>query len=197
MNLDNSKTRTSYGKTWLLVFHHVASPVKFNSSMCLHSDEEGKYNHFGSISNIFKINGYFEFILEYPGSREITWKQNVSPIDVTESNLETDDIGLIITHNKNNLLRFRGLMKSSSGACYDGDGSEIGYCKYSIGQISTAYDGIPGPVFFDGSQETWSTENWVKVWIRVPAGKFTCRQNKYHNNNTFLILTVFISMFVY
>lgn len=155
---NNNKTRLLYGKTWLLIFHHTQSSDKFDSSMCLHSDVEGKYNHIGSISEIFRINGYFEFILEYPGSREIAWKQNVSPISVTENNINTDNIGLIITHNKNNFLHFRGLMKSKASSCYDCDGSNIDFFRYCIGQINTYYQGIPGPIIMEGDKEVWTQE---------------------------------------
>ena len=176
--MKRQKTMLKYGKTWILIFHHLNSSGVFDSETCLHSEEEGKYSELGSISSLFLINDNYEFILEYPGVGEIAWKQHVSPLDVTEKNVETDDIGLVITHNDYNFVYFKGLMKSSENySCFDCDKRKLADFWYSIGLINK-YGGIPGPLILKGANCTENEVSEVKLWIRIPSEKQSCMQIK-------------------
>ena len=177
-----------YGKTWLLIFHHLSRNGTFNSDTCLYSREEGKYSEIGSINDLVQKNNSYEFILEYPGVGEIAWKQRDSPLNVTETDVETDDIGLVITHNDYNFGKFRGLMKSSEDySCFDCDKENLKGYWYAIGLKYDYYEVIPGPFMYNGTQYAETKVKEVKLWIMIPSEKQSCMQIKKKSHSFFVI----------
>ena len=83
-------------------------------------------------------------------------------------------------------------MKSKAFSCYDCDGSNIDFFRYCIGQINTYDQGIPGPIIMEGDKEVWTQEKWVKLWIRVPISRYTCKLNMHHNQNLLLTMMLII-----
>ena len=82
-------------KRWLKIFYHN---VTGGEQFYFQSDEEAlwshtpqKYSILGLISDKFKINEYYEFLLEYPEIKGFNdWKQKIFPKDVDESkNIES------------------------------------------------------------------------------------------------------------
>ena len=182
------RTKYLYGKTWLLIFRHIASSVKFNENTCLHANENGKYSELGSISSLFLINGYYEFILQYPEIGEIAWKQNKSPLDITESDISKDDVGLIITRNRYNFTKFKGMMRSTRCTCFDCDNNTISQYWFAIGQTHEEFSDIPGPRYYRNGEIIESFVKEVQLWIRIPSQNHSCQQRKSTISCTVILL---------
>ena len=80
-------------KKWLkLLFHNVTWNVEFaNEEEALHyvnPENEQLFSIIGDVNNESRIDGFFEFIIEYPNERKyVQWKQKNFPL------YEHDEIG--------------------------------------------------------------------------------------------------------
>lgn len=168
-----------YSRTWLKVFHHKIESGFFSKdrSLCLVSNENGKFNMLGNLNSRFKINGKYEFMIDYEEKGNIVWKQTLLPTEISKENT-SDVLGFKVIYNKNNLTRFSGLKIShlTSNSCFDGSNFEIDNFRYSIGTIDFDPTTIPGPVNQNGNV---INVNKVIVWIRVPNIIFTLKSCRY------------------
>ena len=186
--MERGRTKYQYWRNWLLIFHHNIDKGHFSpdKSDCYESNIPGKYSAIGLINELFKINEYYEFLLEYPENGSIVWKQKISPMNFTETSIENDDIGLDILYNRHNFAYFKGIMKSSSSSCFDCDNYKLSNFWYSIGLINTGHSKIPGPKIGSKNIEV----NEVSLWIRVPSYlTCNCKQSRsIHNSILFICI---------
>lgn len=166
---DLSNTKQDEKKIWIKVFHHNIEGGYFSSNEdAMSSTAAGKYSKLSSISNLMKIDGYFEFRLEYPNEGLVYhWQQSENPILTAEGSLGKDNYSQII--NPNPSKGWRGyLALSSLSTCTYLDGYASNDWWFSIGAIKCSGNNfykdhpnkIPGPL------STGVTE--VVLWIRVP-----------------------------
>ena len=170
-------TCSRYSRSWLKVFHHKNETGFFpeDKSLCLISNEEGKFNQVGKLNDLFKINGVYEFMLDYKEHGNIVWQQSVLPTEIKKENTE-DVPGLKILFNRKNFSCFAGLkMSNISNSCFDGSNSALGNFRYSIGTISYQNYAIPGPLSSNGGIDL----SEVILWIRVPSGRVTQKSCKH------------------
>ena len=85
VSLSNSLVfeKTAHNTTWKLVFYHNSAKGGYFSSHseAAKSNTDYKYSIIGEIDEKYKINGTFEFLLEYPTLTGYNrWKQSISPI---------------------------------------------------------------------------------------------------------------------
>ena len=71
-----------FNNSWSLVFHHEYDAGLFRSKRdALFSTKKGRFSVLGKINENFKVNGKFEFLLEYPPfSGYNQWYQTINPI---------------------------------------------------------------------------------------------------------------------
>ena len=85
---DSVCLKGKFGKTWLLLFHHNSSTGDYFESYgeIEFVNTTTKFSIFGFITSDFKIDGQYEFLLEYPElSGYNKWKQTEFPTTVNES----------------------------------------------------------------------------------------------------------------
>ena len=97
-------------------------------------------NKFSILDQIDEIRRFssqnYEFLLSYPENGVVVhWRQSVSPLNITESNTETDanTIGLELFTTE--LQFFKGLMISTqtTKSYLDGDCQYLDHNKYAVG----------------------------------------------------------------
>ena len=79
------------GINWLLIFYHNTKNQDYFvvESLFLFSNTPTMFSLWGLITEEFKIDGYYEFLLEYPDYDGFNqWKQSKFPLDVQEVNEE-------------------------------------------------------------------------------------------------------------
>ena len=158
-------TKTQYEAIWLKIFHHNSNGGIFftNESNAKKSNLPNLYSIFWEISNKFKIEGYFEFLLEYPELIGYNrWKQNVFPLEA----LKTDSISYIPIQNTWTGFGWKGLYKSSRPESTLIDGTSDLCCWFfSIGSYGKYYSPrFPGPNI-DGYAEPTVQE--AILWLRI------------------------------
>ena len=170
-----------YSRNWVRVFYHRYSAGYFpaDKSLCQISNEEGRFNSIGKLNDLFKINGVYEFMLDYKENGSIVWQQSVLPTEIKKETLDNVP-GLKILYNHRNFKHFSGLKESNtSNSCFDGSNAELENFRFSIGTIYFRDYGIPGPLITDGV----NVEE-VILWIRVPSQRFTiksCKRSLFFN----------------
>ena len=184
--------------TWVLIFHHNSSNKDFfrNKNEALFSTKKNKFSLFGRINDYFKIDGKYEFIIEYPQiSRFYQWTQTKNPIDAAAY----EDIGFI--PNETGYGSFKGLALSSaplntfldatvtSGDWYIAIGAYQSW--YTDRCFPGPYDPSSGPCF-----------NTVNVYMRIKEAHklerllsfnlctkpIRCKTNRVYLNYVFIIL---------
>ena len=110
----------------------------------------------------------------YPEENHIIhWKQNVSPLDFTESS-STDDIGYTPIGGTYQL--FKGLMRSTTASILlDGYAGRLTEFAYAIGMTSTYTNKyiIPGPMRNFGLVCVCQQEIWMRVCDNIRSCKYT------------------------
>jgi len=163
-------TKNQHGCIWLKIFHHngYGGSMFRDFSHALSSDEPNLYSILHKITDSYKINGKFEFLLEYPElSGYNRWKQSYHPIN------ENDDVRPVRGYEAISISwqteYWGGLTKSSriGNTLIDGSCGHS-YWFYSIGayqnnewiiaKCPSTKNCIPGP---SGSVRE------VILWVRV------------------------------
>lgn len=183
-----------YGRKFLLLyFYNSLYEDCFNSdSEALSSSKDNKYSIIGELSDFFKVDGKFEFVLWYPAFKN-HWRQSTNPVNEKEtvcdhcknaSNYEPLHIGC-------NEKYWGGLVYSSTvhSKGYQAsflDGSTYhGYWHYAI---------APFYLYDDGSYPAYDRTKESALWVRVILPRMTCKKNAY-STPSFNIVTfiLFIS----
>ena len=121
---------TFYGKKFLLLyyFNHNFEDLFENDTEALKSSKESKYSIIGELSDYFKINDKFEFVLWYPTFKN-HWRQSINPVYEKETNSDHDKnaTGYEPLHIESTVNYWGGLVycslkhaKGSQGALLDG-----------------------------------------------------------------------------
>ena len=159
-------------RNWILVFHQNISVGLFDKpESALISLKNGMYSILSEIKEDWKINGKFEFMLDYPelGKRNI-WRQSLNPIDDYEETRpnERTAVGYEGVSIEMTEQGWGGLVRSSTAiSLLDGSVNYLieGFNRwyYSVGTCFLQNNGIPSnnnPV------------NNVYLWIRFNSIKF-------------------------
>ena len=140
---------------FLLIFHHNTMHNKLFTSYqeFLNTNSLDKYSIFGYISDDFKTENAFEFIMEYPETKKYShWRQKINPIEANEP----DNIGfeeIETTWDTNQQTQFIGLHKSErTNKCY------------VEGATGLSNQGNPNYYYAIGLFDTWS-DNKLPAYI--------------------------------
>ena len=177
-------TKDLYNAKWLKIFYHNSTGGIYfsNISHALKSDLPQLYSILGEINDNFKINGYFEFLLEYPEySGYNRWKQQINPKDNPEfPNQQAIGYQEVSCSWKGQY--FGGLVRSSRFSWTLLDGS-TGYDNwyYAIGIYAPpsiyCYPKFPGP---EGSY-VFEAYLWIRINNQIPLNNFlsynSCKYN--------------------
>ena len=164
-------TEVLKSEVWMKIYHHSVKYGYFSSleeaKYCMN---EGRFSMLKSISDSMKIEGQFEFRLEYPQDGLVYhWKQSDNPLSIHEGELKSDNYSQLLAPSDS-----RGwggyLAQSTISQCTLLDGMSSKYWWFSIGTIQcpknidpyfTVHpDTIPGPADLPVKE--------VVLWIRVP-----------------------------
>ena len=165
------------GSFWLKLFYHNCDGnVKFKDEKeALHCNSEQKYSILSNINPSMRINGKYEFILEYPGDVYYRWRQTRSPINEYESASQREALGFEPIHQGSGKLNISGLVRTT--------------IKVADKYINCLFDGQPGvslwyfaigvyeatePAYLTKDIPAYSnTVKSVKLWIRInPKGNY-------------------------
>ena len=152
---------------YMLLFYHDIRVIRtWNKTEIEENHNESKYSVLSHLSDKYKIKKKYQFLIEYPNSPLLIWRQSKKPmeettVDNTENYVEGFEPVKIPFRN------FTGLAVSSYHAFYDGTSYPDSWF-YAIGVNLDAYDGsIPGP-----SGQFVKT---VALWLKFPVQKrITC-----------------------
>ena len=165
--------KTEFEKNWLKIFYHnVRNGVYFESDdEVLRVNKQQKFSIIGLITPEFKINGYYEFLLEYP---EVVghnnWKQKIFPRDANET--IGQDVGYKCEESEGCSCSWtgrywKGLSRSSLPSFTYIDGSFITINSWFAIGVKTEYNNeavIPGPAELNAKDGIPVHE--VYLWIR-------------------------------
>ena len=153
--------KQKYGATWVLLYYHDYSKVSFwkTAAEALDYNEPDKYGNVRLISQHFKYNNEYEFLLEYPEvSGYNRWCQAKNPLDETKSGSAVNVTGYRPVHISWNTCQWSGLYKTSNdGSLIDGSYG-INYGWFVIGRKSNYEGSVPGPCVL---------VNRTVLWMRV------------------------------
>ena len=141
--------KNDHGKTWLLVFYHNSiSGDWFTTEDEMRSiNTPNRFSILGQIDNSYLIDGFFEFLLEYPligGSNQ--WLQKIHPLSTTG---EADNVFYQCVRIDSGIFWGDGLKRSSNTADTFLDSSRDSFW-YSVGaKRSFQVDGM-FPGFYEG-----------------------------------------------
>ena len=136
------ETKTQYEAIWLKVFDHDSGAGGFFQSKteALNCSITNRYSILYILDSRFKINGKYEFLLEYPELVGYNrWLQTNSPIDETEQSGKTAEgyEAISITWDAS---YWGGLVKSTRSTTFlEGSTKSTSIAWYGIGYISTQY----------------------------------------------------------
>ena len=153
---------------WLLIFHHFAGNGEyFNEETAKYCKEENRYSILSNITEQFKINRKYEFLISYPEQPPPQiWRQSNFPLYEKEKSegaegFEPVHITLKLGDAKH---EFRGLQLSKTSKCLiDGD-PDIGYWGVAIGAYDITSKDYPNqiPSFIIPYPKV------VNLYIRIP-----------------------------
>lgn len=178
-----------YGRYFLLLYHfnYQYEDLFENDTEALKSDKENKYSIIGELSDYFKINQKFEFVLWYPSFIN-HWRQSINPVLEKETNYNHDRnaTGYEPLHIGDNSKYWGGLVycclnhsKGYEGSLLDGSTYHSNW-YYSIAPFYSF-----GVNIFPAGNKS---EKEAALWIRMPFF-LSCRYNKsYHTNNILLLI---------
>ena len=140
--------KKEFGVRWLKIFYHNSINGDFfsNESQILFSCTNKMFSLLGRISPSFKINGSYEFLLQYPKIEGYNrWKQSVYILDANESDVgyqaNPEDISWNETY-------WKGMGRSARTEETFIDGSvHLQYWWYAIGAKHnySSINRFPGP----------------------------------------------------
>ena len=165
---------TFYGKKFLLLyyFNHNFEDLFENDTEALKSSKENKYSIIGELSDYFKINDKFEFVLWYPTFKN-HWRQSINPVYEKETNSDHDKnaTGYEPLHIESTANYWGGLVycslkhaKGSQGALLDGSTYHVNW-YYSV-----------APFYSFGNKTFPAAPSHLSeaaLWVRIPL-QFTC-----------------------
>ena len=185
-------SKHEYGADWQLIFYHNAKGNIYfekNSECLLFCNETQRFSTLGILTENFKINGYFEFLIEYPErSSYYRWKQKKNP---TKYN---SDVGFVPIHVPSSKYEFNGLAlsASSSGNTFlEGNiGKDTWY--FSIGCYSkwVGDDWFPGPYLKKDNIDIGVSI--VKFYMRIRRS-ISCKIGRKTMFNIFLMIFLLVS----
>ena len=164
--------KEQYRAGWKLIYFHDillgGSDSLFNVETALQIDTEDRYSIIGTITERYKTNGYYEYLLEYPERNGYNrWRQTID-IASTKPEQTKDDIEFKKIHLDFPGGSFGGLSRSTSiNTIFDGSpgvgGTETDYW-FSIGPTALYYQKIqfPGPP--NGAIGVTKCFLWIKLF---------------------------------
>jgi hypothetical protein len=170
----------------LIFYHNSSGGVRFaNFEKAMRNDEPNLYSALYKIAPKYKINGKYEFILDYENGF-LQWRQNNNPLLETEKGTATVEGYEYIKSTVGEIGSFGGLARTNSSTKFQVNGCistllngiPIDYnWWYSVGTIHSCEarwngDYIPG--------STSISTKYVKLWIRVDGNSVsTCHQRSF------------------
>jgi len=159
--------KKEFGADWMMIFYHDSVSGGFFSSLeeAMFSENPNKYSIFSKIGDEYKIDGYYEFLLEYPTFDGYNrWKQSDLPWKNEEISGKSAN-GYTPINISWNSYNWGGLVKSRNSnhpgiTLLDGSaGSD--YWFYAIGCVDpyTYNPNYPGPFY--------SAIRYSRLWIRI------------------------------
>ena len=178
---DSNTKRYSVGQTedlnekrkiWVKIFHHNIVTGYFKSlAEAESSTEKGKFSALSTLSDSMKVDGQFEFRLEYPQDGLVyQWKQTTNPVRILNEKLSPSEYSQVLSPPQPG--GWRGyLAKSTATSCSYLDGYDRGFWWFSIGTVYSSSDSffddfpgkLPGPCL--------TGVNEVVLWVRVPEAE--------------------------
>ena len=188
----NRLVKSHFGVNWQLIFFHNSSGKVFftkNSPDLLFCNQSQKFSILGTLTNNYKINGFFEFLLEYPERNYfVHWRQKKNPIKAES------DVGFVPLHVPCNPSVFNGLGLSSASLPTFLDGN-IGSDKwhYAIGSYSryVSEDCFPGPCFYDENNHEIGI-SLVSLYVRIRT-MISCKITKASSYGKCLLIVLLVS----
>ena len=167
--------KESYGAKWLKIFYHNSTGGKYfkNISHTLNSNSLQLYSILDKLNQNFSIDGYYEFLLEYPGYVGYNrWKQLLLPFNDFETTTSAKGYTEISCSWKEQY--WGGLVRSSRSTqiLLDGSAGHINWF-YSIGVISPAeyYPKFPGPSINNQVITVYEVYLWIRILNTFPFEK--------------------------
>ena len=161
-----------HGNLWQLIFfHNFTNKSTFqNESEALFCSSVDKYSILLQLTDIFKIGGKFEFIIEYPQNhRYYQWRQTNNPLH----ELEVSDVGHVAgfepIYNSTYIYRWGGLVRTNIkfigniNSLLDGNPG-ISYWQFAIGMYANATGGYNETGIPADSGRT----DMVRLWLKLP-----------------------------
>ena len=190
-------------KTWLKVFYHNSDNGDWftEEEDLLYINSQNRFSIFGFINQYFKIDGYYEFLLEYPEFplQYNNWKQAYFPLDVSQSSSSYVGYTLDETcHCSWTLSSFGGYSRSSqtTETFLDASYKEENWW-YTIGAKKTYSifnNQFAGPV---DDQNIGYPVSKVTLWIRITPEllryltyRSCCSSRFLPQSNLFIILFI-------
>lgn len=165
------QTKYAYRCKWLKIFHHnIDVDIFHDENEAKYSLRDGKFSIIGLINDNYKIDGQFEFLLEYPDQTNKTginrWAQKANPLIESEKKGQKVDGFEDITINWQNAVNsnsekipFNGLSRSTLTKLTLIEGTNTNsYWYFVIGAYSRYGSCLPG--YSDYNKE-------VILWLRV------------------------------
>lgn len=164
--------KTDHGVKWLKIFHQKYPQFFSKSEDALFSTEDGLFSIINLIDKRYKIHGYYEFLLEYPGKKGYNrWIQSEYPLDVHLAEGSTYVKGFeainisweqsISSDIGNHRFLGLGLSDFPQFTLLDGIAD---FWYFPIGQSQTKHCGKGYLVGYEYCQPTEA----VILWLRVP-----------------------------
>lgn len=177
-------------KSLIKVFYHDSSNGDwFSIDELYYAKSSNKLNLLGNITDEYKINGYFEFIIDY-GNIKISWKQKKNIKDTTSTDT-SESIGYI----NNGVEHFGGLIRSDypNNALYDGihNSKRWWFC---VGAMDNTYSDYTFPGVFYSESNTIRTKT-ITVWMKInPKLMFkTCKTKRNYLFIAHFLALIYIS----
>ena len=170
---------------WLLIFYHnIITDEYFTNDTIFLVNTTYTYSILGSIHENYKINGFYEYLLEYPDDPHYNrWKQRVNIKDTTNTQT-SKDIGYKPIHI--DLVpkdgEFGGIARSDSiEAIFDGTPGVAGHW-FTIGALVHFISHYQMAGYYNGVDYKVGVRK-VKLWIRIPKECQTFEYNRLRECN--------------
>ena len=160
-------------KYWFLIFHHNIEGGFFTPSEVLFSHKKHKFSVLGRLSDSFKHEGSFHFLITYPQTNGyINWTQNENPIHRTTNT--TYDI--VNNSFSSSIHEFQGLaLHGVNDATFlEGEIEEEKTWFYAIGQYrgTTGFgNSLAGPEWTLNNQTITEVNLYLRIYDTSLAHK--------------------------
>lgn len=174
MEVEGKILKLERNALWQLVFYHDLNKATYfeKKEDAYECNEEGRYSRLNNINKLYRINGKYEFLLEYPEiNKSNQWRQTLNPLHQNQSTKDVNATGYEEINIQMNDKKWGGMFYFSGKKCLLAGSSNF-YWHYAIGTCTDEFAPyFPGP-------EVYS--KIVKLWIRMPLslGRYTCRNVK-------------------